>query len=129
METHSSSSKYGAKGLGREGEILAESYLQSQGYQVIERNFRIRTGEVDLIAWEGRTICFIEVKTRRSLEKGSGLEAISEQKKHRISQAAQFFLQEKGWDHKPARFDVLAIFIGDASSPECDLIKDAFEVT
>jgi putative endonuclease len=129
MEAHLSSSKCGVKRLGRQGEVFAEVYLKSKGYQVIERNFRIRTGEVDLIAVEGKTICFIEVKTRRSLEKGDGLAAISQQKKHRISQAAQFFLQERGWDHKSARFDVLAIFVGSDSSLEYDLIQNAFEVT
>jgi putative endonuclease len=61
------------KAFGSYGESLAKRYLETQGYRILEKNFRNKLGEIDLIAQDGKTICFVEVKTRLSLEQGSHL--------------------------------------------------------
>lgn len=80
-----------------------------------------------MIALEGDTVCFIEVKARRSLCYGSGLEAVYRQKQRKIVSAAAYYLQVRGWEERPVRFDVISIFIGPGNVPAIEHVPGAFE--
>ena len=112
--------------LGEEGERLAVEFLKENGYRIIRRNFKTSIGEIDIIASEGETLVFIEVKTRESIEYGLPFEAVTRAKKRKIANVALLYL--KKLKEVPAcRFDVVSIFY-DGSTPQFDLIKDAFEL-
>jgi putative endonuclease len=94
---------------GPEGERLAAEHLQSRGYHILERNFRCRGGEVDLIALDGGTLVFVEVKLRRSVARGTPIEAVTALKAGRIKKAAQTYLAYSGRLFHRFRFDVVSI--------------------
>ncbi|HSA59817.1 MAG TPA: YraN family protein [bacterium] len=115
------------KGLGRDGESLAASYLRTLGYRILERNFRCRLGEVDLIVARGGTITFVEVKTRRSVEAVSPRELVTLPKQRHISKVAQHYLATRRHRDVNAGFAVLGIdFSG--PSPRFEWIPNAFEL-
>lgn len=94
-------------------EERAASYLTGQGLRILERNFRCRIGEIDLIAREGKTLVFLEVKYRRDLKSGSPEEAVSRTKQRRICRSADYYRMLHGVpEDAPCRFDVIAI-LGD----------------
>ena len=96
--------------LGRRGEQEAALYVNRLGYQVVERNFRTRRGEIDLIAREGDTLVFIEVKTWRTLPSEEVQYSICGEKQRRIIEAAKVFLSKHPeYDASPIRFDVIFI--------------------
>ncbi len=111
--------------LGRWGEEAAARYLRKQGMKILERNMRTPVGEIDIIARQGKTLVFVEVKTRRSLAFGSPLEAVGQFKQRQIRRTAQWYLgQGKGRGLQP-RFDVVAVHaIGDRA--EIEHIVNAF---
>ena len=113
--------------FGRDGERLAERYLQQKGYKVVERNYRCRGGEVDLIALDRKVIVFVEVKTRSDHRFGNPLEAVENRKQKKMIQAAEFFLSEKKLHNREARFDVIGIsWLG--QQPAVEHIENAFEL-
>lgn len=79
------------KRLGNKGERLAAAYLRRHGYRILHRQFHSKFGELDIVAVEGRTLVFVEVKTRSSVQYGSGLEAVTPQKIGRIIKAGQYY--------------------------------------
>ena len=95
--------------LGQEGEQLAAAYLLNKGYRIIERNYRFHRNEIDIIALHGRTLCFVEVKTRPSSAKGHPAEAVTLPKQHEILKAARAYLALYGDGECDCRFDVVAI--------------------
>jgi len=111
--------------LGRAGEDVAASWYEDHGYEVLERNWRRREGEVDLIARKGRTVAFCEVKTRTSDAYGTGAESVLPAKQRRIRRLATRWLAEltpsSGRALVDLRFDVVSITAG-----EVDMIEDAF---
>lgn len=108
---------------GREKEELAEEYLCQQGYKILEKNFYGRFGEIDIIAREGDTLVFAEVKYRKSERLGNPLEAVDARKQKRICRTAlYYFAKHHISDSTPCRFDVIGI-IGD----DITHIKNAFE--
>lgn len=113
--------------LGKSGEGLAVDLLRQNGYKIIARNYKTRLGEIDIVAYEKDTVCFIEVKTRRSDRFGFPQEAILKTKQRQISKTALNFLKDNNLLGKNARFDVVSVvFAGD--EPKLDLIKNAFEL-
>ena len=101
---------------GREMEDLAAEYLSSRGIRILERNFRSREAEIDIIGQQEETLLFIEVKARKAGEKsGSGLEAVGAAKQKRICRCADFYMHAKGIDpfSTGIRFDVIAVTIPD----------------
>ena len=97
---------------GKEMEDLAADYLSSRGVRILERNFRSREAEIDIIAREDRTLIFVEVKARKTGEKsGSGAEAVGAAKQKRICRCADYYMHEKGVDPFSTciRFDVIEI--------------------
>jgi putative endonuclease len=113
--------------VGKEGEEIAEGYLKKKGFRMVERNYRCRGGEVDLIALDRRVIVFVEVKARNDASFGSPLESVHPRKQQRMTRAALIFLSEHKLHHREARFDVVGIsFAGGA--PVVEHIQNAFEV-
>ncbi|MDD4953643.1 MAG: YraN family protein [Candidatus Omnitrophica bacterium] len=112
--------------LGRSGEELAVDFLRENGYRILARNYRSSLGEIDIIAREKETLCFIEVKARASTRFGLPQEAVSPAKQRQISRIALLFLKENNSLGKSARFDVVSV-IYDAGAPRITLIRDAFE--
>ncbi|MDD2483856.1 MAG: YraN family protein [Eubacteriales bacterium] len=97
--------------LGVFGEDAASTYLEKRGYKIIEKNFRCRAGEIDIIAAHGESIVFIEVKTRRSLSYGLPCEAITHAKKQHIKRVISFYVLLKGLSGKALRIDVMEVYI------------------
>lgn len=102
---------YNKRQVGTEKENLAAEYLKKKGYFIIEKNYRVRQGEIDLIARDGMCIVFVEVKYRADGRSGDALEAVTGAKIRQISKTALFYLnQEKiSIDNTPIRFDVIGI--------------------
>ena len=94
---------------GVSGESLACRYLQSQGFAVVDRNFRCRSGEVDVVARHGDTTVFVEVKERHGNSHGEGHEAVTFGKRCRIVRAARLYAAARGLSETPLRFDVVSI--------------------
>ena len=108
--------------LGAEQELIATRYLLSRGFRILHRNYRIRIGEIDLVALDGDTLVFIEVKYRRTARCGEPETAVTERKQHTIYRVAQHYLQHYGYgEGQPCRFDVISIF-----GEEIRHYKDAF---
>ena len=96
--------------LGRHGEDRALAFLTKHRFKILERNYRTRYGEIDLIARDGTTIVFVEVKLRNTDEFGSPLAAVDRYKQQRLRRMAASYLQARGlYDRLPVRFDVLGI--------------------
>jgi putative endonuclease len=112
---------------GAQGEEIAVRFLAKKKYTIVQRNYRCRYGEIDIIARRKKILIFVEVKTRRSYAFGSPLEAVSLKKQRAISAGAQEYMQHAGLSHSAARFDVIAILLkGDAR--EIEHIENAFEL-
>jgi len=116
------------RGKGSRGEDLAVSCLEKEGYRIIERNYRCRYGEIDIIALDRQDIIFVEVKGRESETFGAPEEAIGPAKQKKISRVALHYLQEKGLSGHNARFDVVAIRFTPRGS-RIRLIRNAFELS
>ena len=117
-----------SKEVARIGEEFAVQYLKDRGYQILERNYRLRSGEIDVIAKEGRQIVFVEVKTRRTLKFGVPQAAVTLAKQKQISKIALSYLQANNLLDTPCRFDVVAIFLSSKSTPpKLEHIQNAFE--
>ncbi len=97
--------------LGKQGERTAVSYLFEQGYRILHRNFRYRRNEIDIIALDKHTVCFIEVKTRSSDAKGHPLEAVTPEKQREIIRAASAYLAGLQNPEPDCRFDVIGIIV------------------
>jgi len=113
--------------LGQIGEEAAISFLEKQGYKIVEQNFRNQLGEIDIIANDGDTICFIEVKTRNSDIFGSPFESVTVAKQRKIARVALSYLKVTGKHDEKARFDVIAVFVEGERCQNVEIIKNAFE--
>lgn len=108
--------------VGGRYEDLAADYLTRQGYEILERNYRDRLGEIDIIAREGPYLVFVEVKYRKNLKNGYPEEAVCGRKQQRIRHTASYYLYRHGHgEETPCRFDVVSIAGGEIS-----LFRDAF---
>lgn len=114
---------------GNKGEDLAVRFLKKKGLKIVERSYSVKAGEIDVIAKERQTYCFIEVKSRSSDKFGKAIEAVDHKKKTRITRAALWYLQSKHLTESPCRFDVVAIqYPEDRHPPEIQWIQSAFEM-
>ncbi|CAN2039027.1 putative endonuclease [Candidatus Magnetomoraceae bacterium gMMP-15] len=113
--------------FGQQGEDIAVSLLEKKGYKILERNYRTRLGEIDIIAMDGDTIAFVEVKIRRTKEFGKPKYAVTYKKQRKISITALSYLKENKKMNQRARFDVVSIFTS-FGEPEIEIIKNAFEL-
>jgi len=112
--------------LGREGEAVAEAHLVGQGWQILARRFRLRFGELDLIAQRGRMVLIVEVKTRSGERYGRPSEAVTPSKQRRMARLALAFLQRSRRLEYRVRFDVIEVRLRDGEPPELNQIEDAF---
>ncbi len=103
--------------LGTRGEDIAAAHLQAQGLRVVERNVRTRYGEVDIVAEDGDTLAFVEVRTRRSASFGTPEESITLRKRRRLAQLGEQYVHERGLVDQAWRVDVVAITLG-GSAPD-----------
>jgi putative endonuclease len=114
--------------LGELGEQLALKKVKRLGYKCIIRNYRCPLGEMDLIAQDGDTLVFIEIKTRKARSISFAKEAVDAKKRRQISKVALFYLKANGCPDAKARFDVVAVgFTG--RQPQIEVIKNAFDLS
>ena len=115
------------KSLGQRGEDAATRFLKRKGYRILARHLDLPLGELDIIAVDGRTIVFVEVKTRTSDDSGHPAEAIDARKEQRMTQAALAYLKRNGLLNYAARFDVVALTWPDAAKrPMIEHYQNAF---
>lgn len=114
--------------FGKAAEDAAAKFLNTKGYKILERNYKNKFGEIDIIAQQAGVICFVEVKARHSLNLGSPQEAVSFSKQRQICRVAVCYLKSKKLLEQPARFDVVALLYVN-SQPEISLITNAFELS
>lgn len=113
--------------LGQRGEAIAAKYLRRFGYKMVARGSRGALGEIDLVAVDGRTVVFVEVKTRRSQDAGHPADAVDHDKQRRLTRLAVGYLRRHNLLEYPARFDVIAITWPDGrGKPQIEHIKQAF---
>jgi putative endonuclease len=111
---------------GRAGEEHAARYLRERGFTILERGFRTRDGEIDLVAADREEIVFVEVKTRSGLSHGRPAESIDGRKRYRLLKAARIWLHRHGATDRPCRFDVVEVFSHGPDQPRVEHIADAF---
>lgn len=115
--------------IGQEGERLAAVHLEQQGYRILERNFRSKGGEVDLVARDrDGTIVFVEVKTRTSRSFGLPQQAVTARKQRQIAKGALTWLSRSRCHDQAARFDVIAVLLHDGGSYTLEHIVNAFDL-
>ncbi len=115
------------KQFGESGESLAVRHLKRAGYRILERNYRTKLGEIDIIAKDHDTIVFVEVKTRRSDHFGNPKWAVTPKKQRKISMVALFYLKSTQQSQAKARFDVVTISPM-LENTGIEIIKNAFEL-
>src|SRR3989338_2791101 len=110
---------------GNYGESLAVNFLKKRGYKILERNYRIRGGEIDIVAREGELLVFVEVKARWSHEYGLPSESITYWKIKALLKTAAFYCVKINWKDRPYRIDLVSIdFANSKDNPEIELIKN-----
>jgi putative endonuclease len=113
--------------LGKSGENLASAEIEARGYAVIERRYRTQHGEIDIIARDGDTLVFLEVRRKSHDDCGSAVESVGPEKQRRIVRMAIDYLARNGlYDTCPVRFDVVAIDDRPDGTPFVTLVRDAF---
>jgi putative endonuclease len=117
-----------AESFGNRGEHATERYLVAQGYRILARQHRNAGGELDLVALDGDSVVFVEVKTRRGEDHGQPVDAITLDKQRRLTRAALVFLKQRGWLERRCRFDVIAVVWPEGTSePQITHYQNAFE--
>ena len=111
------------RATGSRYERIAARFLVMQGYTVLEQNYRVRDAEIDIIARDGDTLCFVEVKYRRSLAYGYPSEAVDRHKRIKIAEAARCYVRDKHLYNTGLRFDIVEI-----AGDKIRILKDAFTV-
>ncbi len=119
--------KDAGESLGRRGETAAAKFLKQLGYRILERGYDSPLGEIDIVAIDGRTVVFVEVKTRSSTDSGHPADAVDATKQRRMTQAALAYLKAHNLLQTPARFDVVAVMWRDVHEPPViEHIQNAF---
>ena len=126
LSKNSSDENKTAVSIGQCGEETAVKILKKHGYKIIERNYRTRQGEIDIIARDGEYTCFVEVNFRKNDDFGDPGDFIDERKQQKIIKTAQYYAVKKGIYDTPMRFDAVLINAGKKSKAE--VIKDAFRL-
>lgn len=112
--------------LGKTGEDLACRELARRGYAILARRYRTRMGEIDIVARDGTTVVFVEVKTRDGHEYGDAAEAVTARKRRRVSQIALDYVMRHRLSTAPCRFDVVSIHV-DSGRPVIEVFQNAFD--
>jgi len=115
--------------LGSRGESLACDTLERAGYEILATRYRTRHGEIDIVARDRDCLVFVEVKTRRSIERGTPAEAVTPRKQRRVIAMARDYLARHRTDATACRFDVVAVLLTDGAPPSIQLIRNAFDAS
>ncbi len=116
-----------SRSIGQYGEDIASKALKREKYKILERNFRCRQGEIDIIAEDREgVLCFVEVKARSSDAYGRPEEVVNSHKQRRLTAAAYVYLEKNRLELRNMRFDIVSV---DLSSGETRILKNAFEVS
>jgi putative endonuclease len=114
---------------GTRGEDEAARFLTRSGYAIVDKNVRTRAGEIDLVAREGNTLVFVEVKTRRDMEGDPPQAAVNTRKQNRLGRLALGYLKSKRLRQTPCRFDVISVIFNDEGAVKAIRhIPNAFSV-
>lgn len=117
------------KDIGSLGEDISETYLKNLGYRILEKNFRCKCGEIDLIARHKDYICFVEVKTRYGTNFGIPAESVIFSKQHKIHKTAQVYILLKNINDSNFRFDVMEVLLSHENNGfSVNHIQDAFQL-
>jgi putative endonuclease len=117
---------FARQALGRIGEELAVEELEARGYAILDRRYRTRCGEIDIVADDGGTLVFVEVKARADVEFGTAAEAVTPWKQRRLVRMARDYLTRHAVADRPCRFDVVAIML-DGPEPMIEVFRHAFD--
>lgn len=117
---------YARQALGLEGETRACRALEARGYRILQRRYRTRFGELDIVARHDQTVVFVEVKTRRGRNFGDPAAAITAEKQRRLVAMAVDYLARHGLSRTPARFDVVAVTMLAGEAPVVVIYPSAF---
>lgn len=98
--------------LGQKGEAIAAEYLTQRGYRIIERNCRTKLGEIDIVAHDGQTLVFVEVKTRSQGAPVHPIAAVDSRKQRKLRQLAESYLLKHGLSEREVRFDIVCVLEG-----------------
>ena len=115
--------------LGALGERLAAKHLEGKGYRILERNFRCRMGEIDLIALRGSDLVFTEVKLRKDASHGEAREFVTASKQRKLLLTAEYYLSARPWaQNLQARFDVIEVYAPQGTEENCTIcqLENAF---
>jgi putative endonuclease len=126
MQSERPLKKDGRVSLGKLGEDLACKELQRHGYAIIDRRFRTRCGELDIIARDGRVLVFIEVRARSSSRFGNPFDSVTRQKRQRLSRMAAAYLLQKRVGNVSCRFDVVGVTAADGAFA-VEIMRNAFD--
>ncbi|RME68404.1 MAG: YraN family protein [Nitrospirae bacterium] len=113
---------FNKKALGKKGEDRAERFLKGLGYRILHRNYRCPIGEIDIVAQEGKTLVFVEVKTRTTHRFGTPIESVDWKKRERLKRLALYYIKNHFRTEPPVRFDI----IGVSMDGEIEHLKGAF---
>ncbi|MEJ3717550.1 YraN family protein [Paenibacillus polymyxa] len=119
-------SKDQRKAKGAMGEEAAALFLENLGYRILERNWRCRSGEIDLIAKQEHILVFIEVRSRSSSKYGTPAESVTPRKITQVRQTAAVYLHMNGMGDAPIRFDMISVRLSDETAVVTDHFMDAF---
>ena len=120
------SNKYEPHALGKSGEELALQYLENKKYRIIAKSFRMFRGEIDIIAYDRKTLVFVEVKARKSRDFGAPEESVTPNKQRQIRKIAEGFLAKNKLQDAECRFDVISLLFADDKGFSIHHIKNAF---
>jgi putative endonuclease len=112
--------------LGKKGENNARRFLRRQGYRIRALNYSCPYGEIDIIAQDGKTIAFVEVRTLSSERHGPPFGTVRYAKRRRATRAARHYLYKYNLADRDWRFDFIGVIVGEEGAPQVELIKDAF---
>ena len=119
---------YRRKAIGRLGEQIAESYLKTSGYRIIERNYRCPVGEIDLIAEEKGILAFVEVRTLSSRNWGLPQMSINFSKRQKIVKTSLYYLSQTNMWDRSCRFDIVDVILQtETEEQHVELLRGAFE--
>ena len=117
------------KDIGALGENISENYLKNLGYRILDKNFRCKCGEIDLIAINKGYICFVEVKTRYGINYGTPAESVTSSKQKKIYKTAQVYILMKNIIDYNFRFDVIEVLLNSNTNDFLvNHIEDAFQI-
>ena len=111
---------------GALGEQAAARHLENLGYRLLERNFKAKSGEIDIIAQKGMFVVFVEVKTRKSGVFGRPSESVTSKKQQKIKDTALEYMQQNDVDGLQPRFDVAEVFVSGGETYHVEIIENAF---